>query len=359
VLAIGSEENWYQQFKGAKLADGSIVVIEQTRWKYMHVESSAQEKLVCELSANESPFQGTSQENERIVKPDFLLFRNFPTELHDINFRPLIMGLCFSGISGVNSPMSVLRSMDRPVVHAEMLRIRDRLGKEKFPVIDMKFHPNTYNSTKRRIITLEFPTVIKVGTAHAGFGKIVVRNKNEYNDVESILAMSTEYFTEEPLIQHDYEFRVQVIGPHVRCFRRNSDSSWKNNWGNVRFNDHPWREKYQIWVDEVRQIFGGLDMFALDVLHRSNKSTSQKGKDNNQKSDLKDEVEEEDFIIEINDSAMGLDYDFEVEDLKHIRELVLQRMNERFCGVPLQNYVGKYILSTYKRGDLKGKEVLS
>ena len=99
------------------------------------------------------------------------------------------------------------------------------------------------------------------------YGKMVIHNKGEYHDVESILAMSTEYFTEEAFTPHEYEFRVQCIGPHVRSFRRNSDSSWKNNWGNVRFADHPWDAKYSVWVDAVREIFGGLDMFALDVLH--------------------------------------------------------------------------------------------
>jgi len=39
-----------------------------------------------------------------------------------------------------------------------------------------------------------------------------------------------------------------------------------------------------VWVDEVRQIFGGLDMFALDVLHVAD------GKD---------------VILELNDYAMG------------------------------------------------------
>jgi len=63
--------------------------------------------------------------------------------------------------------------------------------------------------------------------------------------------------------------------------------------------------------------------------------------------------------LEINDAAMGLDYDYEVEDLKHIRELVLQRMNEEFCGIPKADYVGQSIFSKYKRGELRGKEYLS
>lgn len=39
------------------------------------------------------------------------------------------------------------------------------------------------------------------------------------------------------------------------------------------------------WVDEIRGLFGGLDMFAFDVLHTLNQG---------------------DLILEINDYAMGL-----------------------------------------------------
>lgn len=79
-------------------------------------------------------------------------------------------------------------------------------------------------------------------------------------------------------------------------------------------------------------------MFALDVLHTSDGT---------------------DYIIEINDYAMGFDYAYEVEDLKHVRELVLQRMNEQFCGAEKANFVGQFILSEKKRGELKGIDYLA
>jgi hypothetical protein len=31
------------------------------------------------------------------------------------------------------------------------------------------------------------------------------------------------------------ELIIEVIGPHVRCFRRNSSNNWKNQLGNVKF----------------------------------------------------------------------------------------------------------------------------
>jgi len=56
---------------------------------------------------------------------------------------------------------------------------------------------------------------------------------------------------------------------------------------------------------------------------------------------------------------IGLDYDYEAEDLKHIRELVLLRMNELFVspsqGIAARaSFVGQFVQSATKRGDLKG-----
>jgi glutathione synthase/RimK-type ligase-like ATP-grasp enzyme len=69
------------------------------------------------------------------------------------------------------------------------------------------------------------------------------------------------------------------------------------------------KEEYKMWIDEVAKLFGGLDILALDVLH---------GKDGR------------DHIIEVNDTAPGLMYEHEEEDLGHIRDLVLQRINESY-----------------------------
>jgi len=245
--------------------------------------------------------------------------------MHDFDFRPIVIGLYLSRIGSVNGLESILRTMDRPIVHADLLKIRDKHGFDKFPMIDVIYHSNGMHGTKERILKMNYPVVLKVGTVHAGFGKYVIKDDSTYDDIEGLIALHNDYFTQEPFIEHDYEFRVQVIGPHVRCFRRNSDSGWKNNWGNVRFEDHPWDERYAFWVDETRKLLGGIDMFALDILH---------GKDG------------KDYIIEVNDGAMGLDYAFEKEDIQYMKELVLQRMNEQFCPqlCEKQNYEGVFIV---------------
>jgi len=331
LLVISADgNNWVREFEGVLLADNKKIKVYNTCWARIHVEAgSDQEKpIVCRL------LEGGSENEE--VCPDFVLFRAFPNDLFGTTYRRQVLGLTFSGIGGVNTVDSVLRTMDRPVVHAEMLRIAERIGHTKFPVIRAKYHSNGATGNKLRLIPMQFPTVIKVGSSYGGYGKMIANNKQEYDDIISLLALSTEYFTEEPLIKHEYEFRVQVIGPYVRCYRRNSHNNWKNQCGNVFFLDHPWNTKYEVWVDEVRQIFGGLDMFGIDVLHNN-------GEDN---------------ILEINDYAMGFDSDYEAEDKKWVRELVVQRMNEKLCNTTKKNFIGVFIQSTYSREQLKGKDYL-
>merc|ERR1712137_340871 len=155
-----------------------------------------------------------------------------------------------------------------------------------------------------------FPCVVKVSNTHAGYGKMFLDNKPAYDDLRSILALREDYYTTEPKLKFEYEYRIQKIGDHYRCFRRNSDTSWKGNWGNVQFSEHEMQDHYKIWAEKCAQIYGGLDIYGLDVLHLSDGS---------------------EYILEINDSACGLMWEHEQEDIKNIKELVIKRMNETFC----------------------------
>lgn len=81
---------------------------------------------------------------------------------------------------------------------------------------------------RKRMIELNFPTVIKVSSSYGGYGKMVAHNKkysiffpilkllrlflfsSEFGDIESILCLQNDFYTEEPFIKHLYEFRVQA-----------------------------------------------------------------------------------------------------------------------------------------------------
>lgn len=64
-------------------------------------------------------------------------------------------------------------------------------------------------------------------------------------------------------------------------------------------------ERHRAWVDQVAQLFGGLDICAIELLV---------GKDGRE------------YIIEVNDSALSLMGDSQEEDRRHIADLVTAKM---------------------------------
>lgn len=64
-------------------------------------------------------------------------------------------------------------------------------------------------------------------------------------------------------------------------------------------------EKLRAWIDNVSQLFGGLDICAIELLV---------GKDGRE------------YIIEVNDSALSLMGDSQEEDRRQIADLVTAKM---------------------------------
>ena len=325
LLIIDYSTDWNTVF-GTKTVlkyGGYRLRIEQTEWKDIHVESSSSSAgCVVQIKKAEFP-KHSSQTKDRVIKPDFMFVRNFPGDIHDSSFKNLVVAFMFSNIPCVNSIESIYRCMDRPLSYSQMLKVSRRLesqgNKPFFNLVPMTYLPNLRSSPSQSLLPVtQYPIVIKVSSTHAGYGKIVARSESEYADVKCILALHNDYYTIEPFVEHEYEFRIQKIGSHYRAFRRNTDSvgGWKNNWGNLRFTDHEWRDEYKVWIDEVAAMFGGgggeggegsMDILAMDVLH------DKEGKD---------------WVLELNDTANGLMDGHEEEDNGYIKQLVLNRIEQ-------------------------------
>ena len=194
-----------------------------------------------------------------------------------------------------------------------------------------------------------FPAVVKVGSAHAGMGKMKVSDHHAMDDVKSLVMMTEgKYLTAEPFIEGSYDIRLQKIGTHMRAFKRTSMSGdWKStpsfavarssslhcrspralarrlriarslsrallfslslstaNTGSSMCDVIPLTAEYKRWLTEAGKLFGGLHICTVDAIH--------------------DSTTGRELIMEVNGTSSGL-FPGEIasEDNIHIMELVL------------------------------------
>jgi len=206
-------------------------------------------------------------------------------------------------IPSVNSLQAVYCCLERPIVFGALKSLRKKLGRDKFPLIEQTLYPHH----REIVITPDFPNVAKVGHAHAGYGKMKLKSAEEMSDFRSLCALHDDYVTIEPFVEWDFDMRIQKIGTHYRVFKRVS-SNWKGNVGNQSIvSDGELNDEFKFWIDECSNLFGGLDICALDLLHSKTDGSVK--------------------ILELNDTAIGLVHKYKDEDMVHIREIVLQRMS--------------------------------
>jgi len=235
-----------------------------------------------------------------------VLLRSVTRSIKGQDSRNKLFALMHGNVHSVNSLISAYVCLERVTVFGALKGIEKQLGHHNFPLIQQNFYPDH----KTMVITPDYPLVAKVGAVHAGYGKIKCDNSRQFSDFKSICALHGDYVTVEPFIEWDYDMRIQKIGPHYRAFRRVS-SNWKGNVGNESIvEDMEMTDRYKLMVDECAKLFGGLDIIGLDLVH---------GKDGNE------------WILELNDTAIGLVHKHEKEDMEYMRDIVIARMSKIFA----------------------------
>lgn len=321
LLVIQADNyDWPKIFGGAKLRDGRNVRVLQAGWPDILVHADTysnggvrveiQKLASCATPPAEDPQRPGLNVNKNLnVSPDFVLIRN-EVKTPDFDGRNRLNGLMFGDVPSVNSLQSIMLFCERPAVQGQLHKLQRRLGKDVFPVVPQHF----CSSYRALFYGYTFPAVVKIGSAHAGAGKMQIKDHHQMSDFRSVLhMMPDEHCMVEPFINGDGDLRIQKIGDHYRAFRRVGISGeWKTNTGTAVMDEVEISDRWRLWADQASQMFGGLDIMTVDAI-------VEEGTGN-------------EYILEVNGTSSGLHPDCAAEDNEYIKNLVLERMNEELCS---------------------------
>ncbi|CAH8580701.1 unnamed protein product [Schistosoma haematobium] len=291
-----TQTDWCKYFRGKKLMGDWEIKVEQAQFSEISMTAYSEQGCVVSIYSDQ-----IRSKPLKSFKPDFVLIRQHPSDLKE-NWQPILTGLMYGGTPCMNTLHAIYNMKNRPWLFAHLLMIRNRLGKENFPLISQTYH----TSHKEMVVAPAFPVIVKVGVGHRGEGKVKADTPFIYQDLVGLMISGQTYATTEPFIDANCDLHVQKIGTNYKAFMRKAISgNWKSNTGSALLEKVPMNDKFKIWIDEVSRLFGGLDICSIDALQ------SRSG---------------EYFIYEANGSDMTLYGDSQETDRTEIAELVMQRM---------------------------------
>jgi len=296
--------DWPKWFRGRKIHTDWDIRVEQCEFKDLTVSASSEEGISAGIVTQKSGTRTVS-----LLKPDFLLIRQDPCDAGE-DFKSVLLGFQYGQVRSINSLQSIYNFQDKPWVYAHLLGLQKKLGKENFPLIEQAF----YQNHKEIVHKGSYPCVFKIGHAHGGLGKVKVDTAEGFQDLTGVVAVSSQYCTVEEFVDAYCDLHIYKIGTKYKALMRKSLSEgWKTNVGESEIQEVAVQDKYKVWIDEVSSLFGGLSLCSLEAVV---------------------DVAGKEYIIEVNDCAMGLLGEGQDEDRRLIADLVINEM-ETHCKPPV------------------------
>jgi len=310
LLVVQSDNyDWPAILAGATLRDARPIAVVQVGWDDIgiHADTYSTSGLCVDVRKLAKTASGAEQQRPFTTQPDLVLVRNEVTT-PTFDGRQLLSGLLFADVPAVNSLQSIFMFTDRAAIMGQLHKLHRKLG-DAFPMVPQHF-ASSYRSL---MYGATFPAVVKVGSAHAGAGKMRVLDHHQMSDFRSVLQMMPQqHCFVEPFVEGACDLRIQKIGQHVRAFRRVGVSGeWKTNTGTAVMEQVACEERWRRWAEEAAALFGGLDILTVDAIVEEGSGAEH--------------------IIEVNGTSSGLHPDCADEDNAHLRDLVLARMNAELC----------------------------
>ena len=304
VIASTSEEDWVKLC--SEYSEHFRVV--QTTWDKISLSSYSDQKYpIISVYPNSNPLYPDQKLTQNNVNPSLVLIRNLARYLSSKieivpDFRNILYGFYHSNIPMINMLSAIFAELEKPIMYGRLRKIRDLYGEKNFPLIMQYYYPNY----SEMCITPSAPYVLKVSYPHAGYGKIRVKDYHDLDDLRSILALHKDYVAIEPLIDVDYELRIVFIAPNYYRVHKRSSINWKVNYGmsNIR-EECEMKPSWKKWIDLVYKTYPDMLTFDIDALVDKN------GKE---------------YILELNGSSQGFAPEHGSQDLEHLRDLVVRKM---------------------------------
>lgn len=319
ILVIDTpDKNWFSIFRKLKIPN---ITVQQGEWKDLAC-TVKNGQLYVDMFPSAHPIAFSNQNKHRRVQPNLVIIRNVVTGPKvSRNFKNVLYGFLYANIPCINSAESISLLSERAIMFSKLLQLRHQ-NPQLFSLV-----PQDYFSDYDMLHDSppEFPCVLKVGSAHAGYSKAAFRGntaQESYDDFLSLVGVLDMYSTREQFVPNKGDVRIQRIANYeylrgdtnapqatYRIFRKRG-TGWKGNRNATGFLDPKSDPHLEKLADKCATVCGGLDILALDLVEHEDGSMT---------------------ILELNDTACGLGPGhIKLEDQTFIACLAIVRLEQHY-----------------------------